>query len=100
MNKARVQIQKDFGDYTDKMYSFYTDFNDLKAGDIVTVLTAYGIKLAVFVEYDTSKYEPMNFLLHKISGSKITSRKKELKDKLINSKLKEMNDFIAKIHAL
>ena len=54
MNKARVQIQKDFGDYTDKMYSFYTDFNDLKAGDIVTVLTAYGIKLAVFVEYDTS----------------------------------------------
>lgn len=100
MNKARVQIQKDFGDYTDKMYSFYTDFNDLKAGDIVTVLTAYGIKLAVFVEYDTSKYEPMNFLLHKISGSKITLRKKELKDKLINSKLKEMNDFIAKIHAL
>lgn len=100
MNKVRVQIQKDFGDYTDKMYSFYTDFNDLKAGDIVTVLTAYGIKLAVFVEYDTSKYEPMNFLLHKISGSKITSRKKELKDKLINSKLKEMNDFIAKIHAL
>lgn len=100
MNKARVQIQKDFGDYTDKMYSFYTDFNDLKAGDIVTVLTAYGIKLAVFVEYDTSKYEPMNFLLHKISGSEIILRKKELKDKLINSKLKEMNDFIAKIHAL
>ena len=100
MNKARVQIQKKFGDYTDKMYSFYTDFNDLKAGDIVTVLTAYGIKLAVFVEYDNSKYEPNNFLIDKISGSEIILRKKELKDKLINSKLKEMNDFIAKIHAL
>lgn len=100
MNKARVQIQKEFGDYTDKMYSFYTDFNDLKAGDIVTVLTAYGIKLAVFVEYDNSKYEPNNFLIDKISGSEIILRKKELKDKLINSKLKEMNDFIAKIHAL
>lgn len=100
MNKARVQIQKDFGDYTDEMYSFYTDFNDLKAGDIVTVLTGHGIKLAVFVEYDNSKYEPNNFLIDKISGSEIILRKKELKDKLINSKLKEMNDFIAKIHAL
>jgi len=82
------------------MYSFYTDFNDLKAGDIVTVLTAYGIKLAVFVEYDTSKYEPMNFLLHKISGPSITLRKMELKEKLVDSTLKEMNDFVKRVYAL
>ena len=99
MNKARVQIQKNFGDYTDKMYSFYTDFNDLKAGDIVTVLTAYGIKLAVFVEYDTSN---MNYelLLHKISGSSISLRKMELKEKLVDSTLKEMNDFVKRVYAL
>lgn len=100
MNKAKVQIQKGYGDYTDKFYIFYTDIEDLRAGDIVTVLTAYGIQLAVFVEYDTSDYEPNNFLINRISGSTIVLRKKELKDKLINSKLKEMNDFIAKIHAL
>ena len=100
MNKARVQIQKDFGDCTDKMYSFYTDFNDLKAGDIVTVLTGHGIQLAVFVEYDNSKYEPNNFLLHKISESSISLRKMELKEKLVDSTLKEMNDFVKRVYAL
>lgn len=100
MNKARVRIQKEFGDYTDKMYSFYTDFNDLKAGDIVTVLTGHGIKLAVFVEYDNSKYEPSNFLLHKISESSISLRKMELKEKLVDSTLKEMNDFVKRVYAL
>lgn len=100
MNKARVQIQKGYGDYTDKFYIFYTDIIGLRAGDIVTVLTKYGIQLAVFIEYDNSNYEPNNFLIDRISGSEIILRKKELKDKLINSKLKEMNDFIAKIHAL
>ena len=47
MNKAKVQIQKEYGDYTDKMYIFYTDIIGLRAGDIVTVLTKYGIQLAV-----------------------------------------------------
>lgn len=100
MNKAKVKIQRDYGDYTNKTYIFWTDIEDLRAGDIVTVLTQYGIQLALFVEYDTSNYEPNNFLINRISGSTIILRKKELKDKLINSKLKEMNDFIAKIHAL
>ena len=100
MNKARVKIQKDFGDYTDKLYSFYTDFNDLKAGDIVIVLTGYGIKIAVFVEYDTSKYEPNNFLLNKISEPSISLRKMELKEKLVDSALKEMNDFVKRVYAL
>lgn len=100
MNKAKVQIQKGCGDYTDKFYIFYTDIEDLRAGDIVTVLTAYGIQLTVFVEYDTSDYEPNNFLINRISGSTIVLRKKELKDKLINSKLKEMNDFVKRVYAL
>lgn len=100
MNKARVQMQKEFGYYTDKMYIFYTDIEDLRAGDIVTVLTKYGIQLAAFIEYDTSDYEPNNFLLERISGSSISLRKMELKEKLVDSTLKEMNDFVKRVYAL
>lgn len=100
MNKAIVKIQRDYGDYTNKTYTFWTDIEDLKAGDIVMVLTQYGIQLALFVEYDKSKFEPNNILLFKISGPKITIRKKEVKDKLVNSKLKEMNNFLAKIYEI
>ena len=100
MNKAIVKIQRDYGDYTSQTYTFWTDIEDLKAGDIVTVLTGHGIKLAIFVEYDNSKYEPSNFLLHKISESSILLRKMELKEKLVDSTLKEMNDFVKRVYAL
>ena len=42
----------------------------------------------------------MNFLLHKISGPSITLRKMELKEKLVDSTLKEMNDFVKRVYAL
>lgn len=100
MNKAIVKIQRDYGDYTSQTYTFWTDIEDLKAGDIVMVLTQYGIQLALFVEYDKSEFEPNNILLFRISGPKISFRKKEVKDKLVNSKLKEMNNFLAKIYEI
>lgn len=100
MNKAKVQIKKEYGDYTQKKYLFWTDLEDLNAGDILTVHTQYGIQLAIFVEYTEEDFEPTKFILDRVSGIKVIERIKEQKDKLIKSKLDEVNEFIKKVYAL
>lgn len=100
MRKADIRIKGNFGELTNSIYVFYTDFEDLERGDVVLVFTKYGVQLGVFVEYNTSKYEPDNFILGKVTNDLITDKINKQKDLLIKDKIEEMSQFVKKIYAL
>lgn len=100
MKKAKIKIQKDYGDFTKESYIFWTDMDALNQGDIVVASTRYGLQIGLFVGYTDSSFEPNKFLIEKISGVMVSMRKKEQKDALIRGKLDETSDFVKRIYAL
>ncbi|TKW64084.1 MAG: hypothetical protein DI638_02165 [Gemella sp.] len=100
MKKAKIKIKKDYGNFTERNYTFWTDMDDLKKGDVVTAFTKYGLQIGLFVSYTDENFEPNNFLIEKLSGVMVSMRIKEQKDALIRQKLDETSDFVKRIYAL
>lgn len=100
MKKAKIKIKKDYGNFTERNYTFWTDMDDLKKGDVVTAFTKYGLQIGVFEKYTDENFEPNNFLIEKLSGVMVSMRIKEQKDALIRQKLDETSDFVKRIYAL
>lgn len=100
MKKAKIRIKKDYGNFTNDKYIFWTDMDDLKKGDVVTAFTKYGLQIGVFENYTDETFEPNNFLIEKLSGVMVSMRIKEQKDALIRQKLDETSDFVKRIYAL
>lgn len=100
MKKAKIKIKKDYGNFTERNYTFWTDMDDLKKGDVVTAFTKYGLQIGVFVRYTDENFEPNNFLIEKLSGVMVSMRIKEQKDALVRQKLDETNEFIKQVYAL
>lgn len=100
MKKAKIKIKKDYGNFTERNYTFWTDMDDLKKGDVVTAFTRYGLQIGVFEKYTEENFEPNNFLIEKLSGVMVSMRIKEQKDALIRQKLDETSEFVKRVYAL
>lgn len=100
MKKAKIKIKKDYGNFTERNYTFWTDMDDLKKGDVVTAFTKYGLQIGLFVCYTDENFEPNNFLIEKLSGVTVSMRIKEQKDALIRQKLDETSEFVKRVYAL
>ena len=100
MKKAKIKIKQSYGNFTERNYTFWTDMDDLKKGDVVTAFTKYGLQIGVFKKYTDENFEPNNFLIEKLSGVMVSMRIKEQKDALIRQKLDETSDFVKRIYAL
>ena len=100
MKKAKIKIKQSYGNFTERNYTFWTDMDDLKKGDVVTAFTKYGLQIGVFEKYTDENFEPNNFSIEKLSGVMVSMRIKEQKDALIRQKLDETSDFVKRIYAL
>lgn len=100
MKKAKIKIKQSYGNFTERNYTFWTDMDELKKGDVVTAFTKYGLQIGVFEKYTDENFEPNNFLIEKLSGVMVSMRIKEQKDALIRKKLDETSDFVKRIYAL